>query len=119
MLKKKKGFTLIELLAVIVILGIIMALLISEVTKTIEKSQIKSAENSTRGLIRAVDIAQKENALDSDLDTITFTYENGNETSNIGNLILEYIGKKFENGIIIINEIGVTYLNIVQNLVLC
>jgi len=105
-LKKKKGFTLIELLAVIVILGTIMTLIIPKVIKTIERNQTKLVENSVRGLIRAVDIAQKENVLDDDLESITFTYENGNETSNVGNLTLEYTGKRPENGTIIINEIG-------------
>ncbi len=106
MLKKKKGFTLIELLAVIVILGTIMTLIIPKVIKTIERNQTKLVENSVRGLIRAVDIAQKENILDDDLETITFTYENGNETSNVGNLTLEYTGKKPENGTIIIDQDG-------------
>ena len=104
--KGKKGFTLIELLAVIVILGIIMALIIPEVTKTIEKSQIKSAENSVRGLMRAVDIAQKENALDGDLDTITFTYQNGNESSSVGNLKLDYTGKRLQDGKVVIDADG-------------
>ena len=104
--KEKKGFTLIELLAVIVILGIIMALIIPEVTKTIEKSQIKSAENSVRGLMRAVDIAQKENALDGDLDTITFTYQNGNESSSVGNLKLDYTGKRLQDGKVVIDADG-------------
>ena len=104
--KGKKGFTLIELLAVIVILGIIMALIIPEVTKMIEKSQIKSVENSVRGLMRAVDIAQKENALDGDLDTITFTYQNGNESSSVGNLKLDYTGKRLQDGKVVIDADG-------------
>ena len=41
-MNNKKGFTLIEMLAVIVILGLLMAIAIPTVTKTIEKSKRKT-----------------------------------------------------------------------------
>lgn len=96
--RKNQGFTLIELLAVIIILGIIMALIIPEISKVIEKSRQKSVENSVRGLMRAVNIAQKESAIDDDYCSITFTYTNGVETSDMDNVKLNYTGKKPQNG---------------------
>ncbi len=108
--KEKKGFTLVELLAVIIILALIMALIIPEVTKTIEKSQVKSVENSTRGLIRAVNLAQKEYALDEELRSIYFKFVEGVESSNVDHLKLDYTGKRPKDGKIIIRTNGETYL---------
>ncbi len=110
--RKNKGFTLIELLAVIAVLGIIMAIIIPNVTKTIDKARRRTAENSIRGLMRAIDITQKDYAMEESLDTLIFTFEEGNEESNKDNLKLSYTGKRPKKGQIIIDEKGLISLAI-------
>jgi prepilin-type N-terminal cleavage/methylation domain-containing protein len=57
----KKGFTLIELLAVIVILGLLMAIAIPSVTRYITQSRLKTLVNSIDGFIQGVTTAVNDN----------------------------------------------------------
>lgn len=54
MKSNKKGFTLIELLAVIVILGLLMAIAIPSVTRYIQQSRMKTLTSSIDSFITAV-----------------------------------------------------------------
>ncbi|MDD4718581.1 MAG: prepilin-type N-terminal cleavage/methylation domain-containing protein [Bacilli bacterium] len=105
-MKNKKGFTLVELLAVIIILGLIMIIIIPNVMNVVENSRIKSFENSTQGLMRTLDIAQKEYSLEEGLKEIVVNYNNGSETVNIPGLTLNHNGKKPQSGEILITEEG-------------
>ncbi|MBQ7105624.1 MAG: type II secretion system protein [Bacilli bacterium] len=60
-MKNKKGFTLIELLAVIVILGLLMAIAIPSVTKYITQSRKKTLVNSIDSFITAAATAVNNN----------------------------------------------------------
>ncbi len=60
-MKDKKGFTLIELLAVIVILGLLMAIAIPSVTKYITQSRKKTLVNSIDSFITAATTAINNN----------------------------------------------------------
>ena len=53
-MKNKKGFTLIELLAVIVILGLLMAIAIPSVTKYITESRKKTVTSTIGNYIGAL-----------------------------------------------------------------
>ena len=53
-MKNKKGFTLVELLAVIVILGLLMAIAIPSVTKYITQSRIKTLTSTINSYVSAV-----------------------------------------------------------------
>ena len=60
--KNEKGFTLVELLAVIVILGLLMAIAIPSVTKYITQSRKKTLISSVNSYVTAVTTAVNDNA---------------------------------------------------------
>jgi type IV pilus assembly protein PilE len=70
----KKGFTLIELIIVIIILGILAAIALSQYTKVVEKSRGVEAR-TILGDLRAAEVS--------------YYYENGAYTATLGDL---YIG---------------------------
>ena len=60
-MKKKNGFTLVELLAVVVILGIIIAISIPAVSKWIDRSRNESDESQKKTLLMASQSYAQEN----------------------------------------------------------
>ena len=67
--KKKKGFTLIELLAVIVILGLLMAIAIPSVTKYITESRKKTVVSTIGNYITA---------MVNEVNDLTYTFTEAN-----------------------------------------
>jgi len=68
-MKNKKGFTLIELLAVIVILGLLMAIAIPSVTKYITQSRKKTVVNTIGNYITA---------MVNEVNDLTYTFTEAN-----------------------------------------
>ena len=68
-MKNKKGFTLIELLAVIVILGLLMAIAIPSVTKYITQSRKKTVVSTISNYI---------GAMVNDINDLTYTFTESN-----------------------------------------
>ena len=68
-MKNKKGFTLIELLAVIVILGLLMAIAIPSVTKYITQSRKKTVVSTIGNYI---------GALVNDVNDLSYTFTASN-----------------------------------------
>ena len=73
-MKNKNGFTLVELLAVIVILGLLMAIAIPSVTKYITQSRKKTLVNSINSYITAVSTAVNDNEFGPLSDSRYFYY---------------------------------------------
>ena len=69
MKRNEKGFTLIELLAVIIILAIIALIAIPTITSIIDKSRLKAAEDSTYGVISAIELWYSTEMLNNNGDS--------------------------------------------------
>ena len=65
----KKGFTLVELIAVIILLGLIIALTIPNYNKYVEKGKYDSFKETLNGLNRTLEIYVTENIADYSLST--------------------------------------------------
>lgn len=50
---KSRGFTLVELIAVIIIIGVLLLIIIPNVSNTLKKSEIKTFTASAKGVLRA------------------------------------------------------------------
>ena len=85
----KKGFTLVELLAVIVILGLLMAIAIPSVTKYITQSRKKTLISSIDAYITAVTTAVNDNQFNALSDESTCYYIPVNDDNSKSCVALE------------------------------
>ena len=98
--KQKRAFTLLELLAVIVVLGIIIAIAVPISTKLIDNSKKMSFKNSVDNILRAV----KQDQVSTGLSTFTeYTIDKGVITPT-----LIYDGKLNGTGFAMVFEDGKT-----------
>ncbi|MDD4718310.1 MAG: type II secretion system protein [Bacilli bacterium] len=108
MLKKKiSGFTLIELLAVIVILAVIMLIATPTVMEVIDDAKKATFKNSAHGIVKSAVYNHSLNIISGKkTGEITYTYNNGVETSEPDGHVLDYSGNKPKNGSVIVNSDG-------------
>lgn len=100
---KQKGFTLIELLAVIVILAIIALIATPMILGVIESGKKGAFESSARGIIKVAEEDFVQGQLtNSNLSYPHYYYLNESE--------LEYKGKKFVSGIVLVEKDETTLL---------
>ena len=82
MKKNKKGFTLIELLAVIVILGIILTIVVSNVVKYVSQARKGSYKDAVAVFVKNVQTALMADAVEGGSGTInaskTYDYDTKN-----------------------------------------
>lgn len=103
----RKGFTLVELLAVVVILAIISLITVPIINKVIEDNKKGSVQTSAYNLISSAEKGYHSVALKEGKNEETyFTYNNGKETRERGNIVLKYSGNTPESGSMLINRNG-------------
>jgi type IV pilus assembly protein PilA len=102
---KKKGFTLVELLAVIVILAIIALIATPLIMNVIDDAKMGAFKSTAYGIIKSAEFEYASNKLLGVNSVVTYTYEDGNETSSIGRS-LQYKEKRPQSGIIKIDKNG-------------
>lgn len=104
---KEKGFTLIELLAVIIILAIILAITIPNVTKTLDRANKDMLQDNAEALLSIV----KQTYLDYAGNTLYIDVENpiievnGQEIKE-----LEYKGEMPQKGCVKVDSTGVAFI---------
>ena len=87
MKKNKKGFTLIELLAVIVILGIIITIVVSNVVKYIGQAKQGSYKDAVGVFVKNVQTQLLANQVSDDTSTIKSCDDGGTVKDDDGNEI--------------------------------
>lgn len=75
--RNEKGFTLVELLAVIVILGIILAIAIPAIGNILDGAKSDTTENQNELIIDAARIAEANNAFEGDEITVEKLIKDG------------------------------------------
>ncbi len=104
---KRKGFTLIELLAVIVILAVIALIATPIILGIIDSSKKESFKAGAYGIAEsAKNVFVKMLYSKEDPKNITFTYEDGEETSTPNGYVLNYTGAKPTSGRVSLNTDG-------------
>lgn len=104
-MKKNKGFTLIELLAVIVILALLAFIATPLLLQVVEKSKMKSLQNSAYHLLDAAQIFLAENMIEDNSLEYTFIVKDhkfvlSTDTSKA----LPYKGDSYDGGQLVINN---------------
>ena len=106
-MKIRNGFTLIELLAVIVILAIIMLIAGPLVLNLVNKARKDTFESTAYGIIEASNYNYETELLNSNqVDSTSFTYEDGVESSNPAGKHLNYKGERPKSGMVVIDKDG-------------
>lgn len=106
-MKNKSGFTLIELLAVVVILAVIALISTPLILNIIDGAKKGAFQSTAYGILEAGKLSYATELLKTGVvDSLSFTYEDGVETAEQGDLKLEYKGTRPKDGKIFINGKG-------------
>ena len=110
MKKNNKGFTLVELLAVIAILAILIIIALPNILKLFNEAQMKIFLQEARNINKAAEDSYIAHRMSTSNPTETvYTYNDGEESST-GNIDVNIIGQKPQNGELIIMPNGETAL---------
>lgn len=105
--QKKQGFTLIELLAVIAILAVIMLIAIPSVLRLVDDAKKGAFKSSASAIVKAAEnVNSRKTAVGEEFEEVTFTYNNGKETSSKPGYSLDYKGSKPNSGKIVVDTQG-------------
>lgn len=99
----KKGMSLMELLAVIVLIGILLAITIPMVTKTIKTSSLKLFETEAKNILQAIENKKIRN---SNFDVSSINIETMKTQLGIDNDNYQSITVKMVNDSIYITIVG-------------
>ncbi|MGE5455869.1 MAG: prepilin-type N-terminal cleavage/methylation domain-containing protein [Ignavibacteriales bacterium] len=103
---KNQGFTLIELLAVIVILAIIALIATPIIIGLINNATKEAFKDSAYGIVKSGEMLYSKDLLNGITGEVTFTYNDGVESSSVSGKKLDYNGNKPKSGNVIINSEG-------------
>ncbi|MDD4282382.1 MAG: type II secretion system protein, partial [Bacilli bacterium] len=94
--KQNKGITLIELLAVIVVLGIILAITSTSIINIVELAKKGAFKNTAYGIIKTSEYTHSLALIHGERINVAYTYNDGVETSIPENskYKLNYTGEK-------------------------
>jgi len=103
---KKKGFTLIELLAVIIILAVIALIATPVVLNVVENARKSAFQQSANGYYDAARYLYDELYLKNERQDVTFTFNDGEQTSSNSEYTLKAKGEVPKGGIVYLSEDG-------------